>query len=92
MVLTIFSGGCGVRGRPQPPVEPPELGQGKPIFQRSPQTPLWGTIGSGVAERKVEKAAEKAPGETPDIKASGATLPETPNKTKNPRKEREQRQ
>lgn len=27
--------GCGVRGRPQPPLTPPELGRGEPTFKRA---------------------------------------------------------
>jgi predicted small lipoprotein YifL len=27
--------GCGVRGRPQPPLTPPELGRGQPSFKRA---------------------------------------------------------
>lgn len=26
---------CGVKGRPQPPLEPPELGRGEPTFKRA---------------------------------------------------------
>lgn len=26
---------CGVRGRPQPPLTPPELGRGEPTFKRA---------------------------------------------------------
>lgn len=28
-------GGCGVRGRPQPPLTPPEIGRGQPTFRRA---------------------------------------------------------
>lgn len=27
--------GCGVRGRPQPPETPPEIGRGQPTFRRA---------------------------------------------------------
>ncbi len=30
-------GGCGVRGRPQPPTTPPEIGRGQPTFRRATQ-------------------------------------------------------
>jgi hypothetical protein len=39
LVVTAFSAstlvGCGVRGRPQPPLAPPELGRGEPTFKRA---------------------------------------------------------
>ena len=28
-------GGCGVRGRPQPPLTPAEIGRGQPTFKRA---------------------------------------------------------
>lgn len=34
MVMTVLTG-CGVRGRPQPPLIPPELGRGEPTFKRA---------------------------------------------------------
>jgi hypothetical protein len=33
-ILTVQLG-CGVRGRPQPPLTPPELGRGQPTFKRA---------------------------------------------------------
>jgi len=34
--LAVFAlSGCGVRGRPQPPLTPPELGRGEPTFKRA---------------------------------------------------------
>ena len=36
-VLTMCLVGCGVRGRPQPPLTPPELGRGEPTFKRATQ-------------------------------------------------------
>ncbi len=33
--LCLFISGCGVRGRPQPPLTPPELGRGEPTFKRA---------------------------------------------------------
>lgn len=30
-----FACGCGVRGRPQPPETPPEIGRGRPTFRRA---------------------------------------------------------
>ncbi len=38
ILLTIFLlsvPGCGVRGRPQPPETPPEIGRGQPTFRRA---------------------------------------------------------
>jgi len=39
LVFTFFSVyslmGCGVRGRPQPPLQPPEIGRGQPNFKRA---------------------------------------------------------
>lgn len=34
LALVLFVG-CGVRGRPEPPLKPPTLGHGKPTFKRS---------------------------------------------------------
>ncbi len=34
-LLAILIAGCGVKGRPLPPLTPPELGRGKPSFKRS---------------------------------------------------------
>jgi hypothetical protein len=28
-------GGCGVRGKPLPPLTPPEIGRGRPTFHRA---------------------------------------------------------
>lgn len=33
MVLSLT--GCGVRGSPQPPLTPPEIGRGQPTFRRA---------------------------------------------------------
>ena len=38
LVIGVFTNGilgCGVRGRPQPPLTPPELGHGQPTFSRA---------------------------------------------------------
>ncbi len=35
ITASLFLLGCGVRGRPQPPIEPPDLGRGKPTFTRA---------------------------------------------------------
>lgn len=35
LLIPIFFAGCGVRGRPQPPLQPPELGRGQPTFKRA---------------------------------------------------------
>ena len=39
LVAAIFAAAavssCGVRGRPQPPISPPELGHGQPGFKRA---------------------------------------------------------
>jgi hypothetical protein len=34
-VVPALLASCGVRGRPQPPLTPAELGKGKPTFQRA---------------------------------------------------------
>lgn len=34
-VVLIFGFGCGVRGRPQAPLQPAELGRGQPNFKRA---------------------------------------------------------
>jgi len=33
-VLAISAAGCGVRGRPQPPLTPPEFGHSQPTYKR----------------------------------------------------------
>ena len=35
LVACCLVAGCGVRGRPQPPLTPPELGRGEPTFKRA---------------------------------------------------------
>lgn len=35
LIIAAALGACGVRGRPQPPLTPAELGRGKPTFKRS---------------------------------------------------------
>lgn len=34
MIVHVLSG-CGVRGKPQPPLRPPEIGRGQPTFKRA---------------------------------------------------------
>lgn len=34
VVGTILAAGCGVRGRPQPPLTPPEFGHSQPTYKR----------------------------------------------------------
>lgn len=34
-MLSFVFVGCGVRGRPQPPLTPPEIGRGQPSFKRA---------------------------------------------------------
>ncbi len=34
-VLSMTLAACGVRGAPQPPLTPPELGRGQPTFKRA---------------------------------------------------------
>ncbi len=36
--LIVFSLSCGVRGRPQPPKTPAEIGRGQPTFSRAMKT------------------------------------------------------
>ncbi len=33
--VALLMSACGVRGRPQPPLTPPELGRGQPTFRRA---------------------------------------------------------
>ena len=33
--MAIAFAGCGVRGKPEPPETPPELGRGQPTFKRA---------------------------------------------------------
>lgn len=35
IAAALFGTGCGVRGRPQPPLTPAELGRGQPSFKRA---------------------------------------------------------
>ena len=35
LILTLFCAGCGVKGNPQPPIEPPTLGRGEPNFSKA---------------------------------------------------------
>jgi hypothetical protein len=34
LMLGLLCGSCGVRGRPQPPTQPPEIGDGVPQYYK----------------------------------------------------------
>ena len=51
--------GCGVKGNPQPPLTPPELGRGQPTFKRSAPLPLPKDLHEGSAKSDVESEKEK---------------------------------
>jgi len=36
IILILFTA-CGVKGKPQPPLDPPPLGRGEPVFTRATQ-------------------------------------------------------
>ncbi len=36
-ILGMMSVGCGVKGKPQPPLDPPLLGRGEPVFTEATQ-------------------------------------------------------
>lgn len=35
LILALFIAGCGVKGKPQPPLETPTLGRGQPNFSKA---------------------------------------------------------
>lgn len=54
--------GCGVRGKPQPPLTPPELGRGEPTFKRATEEYAFPDV--------------PPPGRSPDPRNSSSESPE----------------
>lgn len=44
LVASVPLVGCGVRGKPQPPLTPPELGRGQPTFKRATEDYAFPTV------------------------------------------------
>lgn len=44
LILGFLMQGCGVRGRPQPPTTPPEIGRGQPTFRRATEQLAFPTV------------------------------------------------
>jgi hypothetical protein len=37
LIVILFSFGCGVKGKPMPPMNPPVLGRGEPSYSKATQ-------------------------------------------------------
>lgn len=65
-LLLIFCSGalmaCGVRGRPQPPLEPTEIGRGKPSFKRVTEEYAFPDVPSPEATPKPRPPRKPRPG------------------------------
>ena len=48
--------GCGVRGKPQPPLSPPELGRGQPTFKRATEEFAFPNVPSPEASPDTRKS------------------------------------
>ncbi len=64
MVLLLFLGACGVRGRPQPPLTPTELGRGKPSFKRATEDYAFPSVASPDG---ASKSSRPSPTPRPDV-------------------------
>jgi len=61
-VLTaVVVAGCGVRGKPQPPLTPPELGRGQPTFKRATEEFAFPNVPSPEASPDARKTLPAGP-------------------------------
>ncbi len=51
--------GCGVRGRPQPPLTPAELGRGQPTFSRGSEEFAFPNVPSPEATPETRRGSNK---------------------------------
>lgn len=70
---------CGVRGRPQPPLTPAELGRGQPTFKRATPELAFPDVVSpeGVSGQNIETTPEPLPSPRPPAKKSAKPLGES---------------
>jgi len=61
LMISLTAAACGVRGRPQPPLEPAFIGRGKPSFKRATEDYAFPEVPSPEAtpEPKRESQGEK---------------------------------
>lgn len=52
LLLTILLSGCGVKGKPLPPLEPAEIGRGAPTYKRAAEQAKPAAVPTATPDRR----------------------------------------
>jgi hypothetical protein len=68
--VTAAVSGCGVRGRPQPPESPPEIGRGQPTFRRATEQFKFLNVPPVSSDPESDDESQDSSGEEADEESS----------------------